>query len=68
MLPFFDELNRVVAPGGAIVFAWSSGPETPIYVPSDVLSREFARRGYSDFSEIAAGKGTAFVARKGVTE
>jgi ubiquinone/menaquinone biosynthesis C-methylase UbiE len=68
MLPFFDELNRVVAPGGSIVFAWSSGPETPIYVPSEVLSRELARRGYSDFSEIAAGKGTAFVARKGVTE
>jgi ubiquinone/menaquinone biosynthesis C-methylase UbiE len=68
MLPFFEELDRVVAPGGSVVFAWSAGPETPIYVPSEVLIRELGRHGYADFSEIAAGKGTAFVARKGVTE
>jgi ubiquinone/menaquinone biosynthesis C-methylase UbiE len=65
MIPFFDELDRVVAPGGAIVFAWTGGTETPIYVPSDVLTRELERRGYSDFSEIAAGRGIAFIARKG---
>jgi SAM-dependent methyltransferase len=64
MLPFFDELDRVVVPGGSVVFAWSAGSETPIYVPPDVLGRELGRRGYADFSEIAAGKGTAFVARK----
>jgi ubiquinone/menaquinone biosynthesis C-methylase UbiE len=65
MIPFFDELDRVVAPGGWLVFAWSGGPETPIYVAPEVLTRELERRGYSDFSEIAAGRGTAFVARKG---
>ena len=65
MIPFFDELDRVVAPGGWIVFAWSVGPQTPIYVPPDVLGRELGARGYEDLSEIAAGKGTAFVARKG---
>jgi ubiquinone/menaquinone biosynthesis C-methylase UbiE len=64
MIPFFDELDRVVAPGGWVVFAWSAGPGTPIYVPSEVLTRELQRRGYSDFAELAAGKGTAFVARK----
>lgn len=64
MIPFFDELDRVVAPGGWVVFAWSGGAGTPIYVPSDVLSRELEGRGYSDFAELAAGKGTAFVARK----
>ena len=64
MIPFFDELDRVVAPGGSVVFAWSGGAETPIYVAPEVLSRELGRRGYSDFSEIAAGRGTAFVARK----
>jgi ubiquinone/menaquinone biosynthesis C-methylase UbiE len=64
MIPFFDELDRVVAPGGWVVFAWSGGPGTPIYVPSEVLRRELERRGYADFAELAAGKGTAFVARK----
>lgn len=64
MIPFFDELDRVVAPGGLVVFGWSVGPQTPIYVPPEVLSRELGARGYSDFSEIAAGNGTAFIARK----
>jgi ubiquinone/menaquinone biosynthesis C-methylase UbiE len=67
MIPFFDELDRVVAPGGWIAFAWSGGAETPIYVAPEVLRRELQTRGYADFSEIAAGRGTAFVARKGVT-
>ena len=68
MIPFFDELDRVLAPGGRLVFAWSGGAETPIFVPSDVLIRELGERGYADFSEIAAGRGTAFVARKGAEE
>jgi ubiquinone/menaquinone biosynthesis C-methylase UbiE len=68
MIPFFDELDRVLAPGGRLVFAWTGGAETPIYVPSTVLERELADRGYADFSEIAAGRGTAFVARKGAEE
>jgi SAM-dependent methyltransferase len=67
MIPFFDELDRVVAPEGWVVFGWSVGPQTPIYVPPEVLSRELEARGYSDLSEIAAGKGTAFVARKRAT-
>ena len=67
MIPFFDELDRVVAPGGWVVFAWSAGPQTPIYVPPQVLGRELEARGYTDLSEIAAGKGTAFVARKRAT-
>lgn len=65
MIPFFDELDRVVAPGGWVVFGWSVGPQTPIYVPPEVLSRELGARGYTDLSEIATGNGTAFVARKG---
>jgi SAM-dependent methyltransferase len=64
MIPFFDELDRVVAPGGWVVFGWSAGPQTPIYVLPGVLSRELGTRSYTDLSEIAAGSGTAFVARK----
>jgi SAM-dependent methyltransferase len=65
MIPFFDELDRVLAPGGWVVFGWSVGAQTPIYVPPEVLRRELGDRGYTDLSEIAAGKGTGFVARKG---
>ena len=38
MIPFFDELARVTAPGGALVFSFSGGAETPIYVPSARLA------------------------------
>ena len=63
MIPFFDELARVLAPGGAIVFAFSGGAETPIYVPSERLREELSRRGFTDFAEFAAGRGTALLAR-----
>jgi ubiquinone/menaquinone biosynthesis C-methylase UbiE len=64
MIPFFDELARVLSPGGAIVFAFSGGAETPIYVPPERLRKELSRRGFSDFAEFAAARGTALVARK----
>jgi SAM-dependent methyltransferase len=64
MIPFFDELARVLAPGGSIVFAFSGGAETPIYVPPERLRKELSRRGFADFAEFAAGSGTALVARK----
>jgi ubiquinone/menaquinone biosynthesis C-methylase UbiE len=65
MIPFFDELARVLAPGGQAVFAFSVGPGTPIYVPSERLREELARRGFTEFAEFDAGKGTALLARKG---
>ena len=66
MIPFFEELARLVAPGGSIVFAFSGGPGTPIYVPPERLRDELSRRGFSDFAEFAAGSGTALMARKRV--
>ncbi len=65
MIPFFDELTRVLAPGGQAVFAFSLGAGTPIYVPPERLREELARRGFTEFAEFAAGKGTALLARKG---
>jgi ubiquinone/menaquinone biosynthesis C-methylase UbiE len=65
MIPFFDELARVLAPGGQAVFAFSVGPGTPIYVPPERLRDELARRGFTEFAEFDAGKGTALLARKG---
>jgi ubiquinone/menaquinone biosynthesis C-methylase UbiE len=65
MIPFFDEVARVVAPGGQALFAYSSGPTTPIYVPNERLREELGRRGFTDFAEFDAARGTAFLARKG---
>jgi ubiquinone/menaquinone biosynthesis C-methylase UbiE len=64
MIPFFDELARVVAPGGDVVVAYSAGSETPIYVPTGRLRDELARRGFAEFAELSAGRGTAFLAVK----
>lgn len=64
MIPFFGELARVTAPGGTIVFAFYSGPGTPIYTPPDTLRERLEPLGFGEFAEIAAGEGTAFLARR----
>ena len=64
MIPFFDEVARLVAPGGHALFAFSIGPETPIYVPFERLRAELKRRGFAEFADFAAGQGTALLARK----
>jgi ubiquinone/menaquinone biosynthesis C-methylase UbiE len=64
MIPFFDELARVLTPGGHALFAFSSGVTTPIYVPSDTLRVELEPRGFTDFAEFRAGRGNALLARK----
>jgi SAM-dependent methyltransferase len=64
MIPFFDEIERVLASGGWAVFAFSGGSQTPIYVPLEKLRAELAERGFTDFAEFAAGRGNALVARK----
>lgn len=63
-VPFFDEIVRVLAPGGYAVFSFSRGAETPIYVSDARLRSELARRGGGDFAEFAADPATAFRARK----
>lgn len=65
MIPFIDEVARVLRPGGWTIFAFSAGDETPIYVAPERLRRELRRRGFTDFAEIAAGRGTAMLARRG---
>ena len=64
MIPFFDELARVVAPGGTLVLSFSRGAETPIYVPSDRLRRELGRRGFAEFAEFSADPATALRAKR----
>jgi SAM-dependent methyltransferase len=64
MIPFFDELERVVAAEGHVLFSFSAGPETPIWVPSERLRDELAKRGFADFADFQAEPATAFLARK----
>jgi ubiquinone/menaquinone biosynthesis C-methylase UbiE len=64
MIPFFDELARITATGGAVVAAFSSGPATPIYVPPDVLRRELESRGFTHFEHTASGPSTALLATR----
>jgi ubiquinone/menaquinone biosynthesis C-methylase UbiE len=64
MIPFLDEVARVLRPGGWTIFGFSSGADTPIWVKPERLRAELERRGFTDFAEIAAGRGTAVVARR----
>jgi SAM-dependent methyltransferase len=68
MIPFFAELARLTAPGGTVVVAHVSGPSTPIWTPPEALRSHLAQLGFGDFEELAAGSGTAFLARKGERE
>jgi ubiquinone/menaquinone biosynthesis C-methylase UbiE len=65
MIPFYDELARVVAPGGTLVFSFSKGDETPIYVPPERLRHELGRRGFTEFAEFSAAPATALRAKRG---
>jgi SAM-dependent methyltransferase len=64
MIPFFEELGRVTAPGGRVVIAFSFGSETPIYVPPETLRKRLASLGFGDFEALTAGDGTAFLATR----
>jgi ubiquinone/menaquinone biosynthesis C-methylase UbiE len=64
MIPFFDELARVVAPGGHVIASFSSGASTPIYVPPERLRDELSRRGFTDFADFEVGPATALLARR----
>jgi SAM-dependent methyltransferase len=64
-IPFFDELARVTAPGGHVVFAFSRGSQTPIWVPPVRLRPRLERAGFGGFREVSAGEGRAFLAVRG---
>jgi ubiquinone/menaquinone biosynthesis C-methylase UbiE len=62
MIPFFDEIARVVAPGGHVVVAFAIGARTPIYVPLDRVRRELERRGLRYVRDFRAGLGESLLA------
>jgi len=64
MIPFFDELARVTAPGGRVLLSFSSGADTPIYVPPERLRDELSARGFVEFADFEVRPGTALLALK----
>jgi SAM-dependent methyltransferase len=65
MIPFFPELRRVTAPGGTLVVSSGFGPETPIWTPPETLRARLEPLGFAGFEELAAGPGTALLAKRG---
>jgi ubiquinone/menaquinone biosynthesis C-methylase UbiE len=63
MPPFFDELARVLRPGGHVVVAASWGPDTPFYTRPRVLTWKFLQRGIEPVEIGAAGAGSFYVGR-----
>jgi SAM-dependent methyltransferase len=64
MIPFFDELTRVVRGGGYLLVFATQGARTPIYVPPLRLRAGLGRRGFEQFAEFGVGAGTALLSRK----
>jgi SAM-dependent methyltransferase len=62
MIPFFEELARVTAPGGALAISAVSGSDTPIWTPPETLRARLGPLGFHGFEEIAEGAGTALLA------
>lgn len=61
--PFFSEVARVLAPGGHVIMAATSGAATPFYTPQAVLERGFRRQGIEPVDSGTAGRGTWFIGR-----
>ena len=62
---YFGEIARVLAPGGRIVVTSTHGPATPYYTPHKVLTKRFAKLGFTDLRSGQAPPGDWFLATKG---
>ena len=64
MIPFFDEIARVTAPGGHVAIAYSMGARTPIWVPLGRVRAELECRGFAHLADFEVGTGLALLARR----
>ena len=64
MIPFFDEVARVTAPGGQVAISYSRGSSTPIWVPLERVQMELERRNFSHVAIFSSGPGLSLLARK----
>jgi SAM-dependent methyltransferase len=60
---FFDEIARVLRPGGYSVVVSSLGEATPFHTPENLLRSGFERRGLQWAASGSGGPGTFYVAR-----
>jgi len=63
MPPFFDELVRVLRPGGHVIVAASWGERTPFYVRPGLLRWKLLQRGVEPVAIGRAGEGSFYVGR-----
>jgi ubiquinone/menaquinone biosynthesis C-methylase UbiE len=61
---YFDEITRVLAPGGRVLITSTHGPATPYYTPHKVLSKRFAKLGFKGLRSEQAPPGDWFLAAK----
>jgi SAM-dependent methyltransferase len=61
---FFDEIARVLAPGGHVAIVSSLGSATPFHTPEPLLERGFKKRGLEVVATGEAPPGTFFLARR----
>ena len=64
MIPFFNEIARVTAPGGTVAICYTRGAETPIWVPPERVQNELVSRGFAHVADFPVGPGIAVLARK----
>jgi SAM-dependent methyltransferase len=65
MPPFFDELVRVLRPGGHLLVASSWGSGTPFHTRPGLLRWKLLQRGVEPVQAGGAGAGTYYVGRLG---
>jgi ubiquinone/menaquinone biosynthesis C-methylase UbiE len=63
MPPFFDEMVRVLRPGGHLIVAASWGADTPFYTAPKLLRWKLLARGVEPVEVGEAGAGTFYVGR-----
>jgi ubiquinone/menaquinone biosynthesis C-methylase UbiE len=64
MIPFPDELARVLEPGGTLAIAFTRGPETPIWAPPETLRPQLDRAGFVEVEEHLVGPAVVLLARR----
>jgi hypothetical protein len=60
---FFDEVARVLAPGGHVLVVSSLGARTPFHTPERTLREGFRRRAIRPVATGPGGSGTFFLGR-----
>jgi hypothetical protein len=59
---YFDEITRVLAPGGRILITSTFGPVTPYYTPHNLLRKRFGKLGFTSVRSEQEPPGDWFLA------